>query len=144
MEDSLTSAQGVICFQFLPPNRYYLVIESPVFVSTTPNTMLVSLDDVALPVVVEFGAQPIALTTTPTVEPTPQDELYDFTVPDTSTPPPGFRLSTPGVFLYARNTVFLLESQSSGIALGSLGINQLTSVLQNLPQTTNNLPRILM
>ncbi len=57
MDDSPTAAQGVICFQFLPPGQYSLQITSAVYTPTTPDTVTASIGAGTLPTVVEYGAR---------------------------------------------------------------------------------------
>lgn len=57
LAQSPTAAQGVICFQFLAPGQYSMIITSPDYAPTTPNTVTASISDGALPTVVEFGGQ---------------------------------------------------------------------------------------
>jgi hypothetical protein len=61
LADSPTAAQGVICFQFLAPGQYSLIITSPEFNPTTPNTVTASISEGTLPTVVEFGGMRTAL-----------------------------------------------------------------------------------
>jgi len=60
LADSPTAAQGVICFQFLPPGQYTIVVTSAEYRATTPDTMTVTLVGGELPSVLEFGAQSVA------------------------------------------------------------------------------------
>lgn len=57
LSESPTAAQGVICFQFLAPGQYSLIITSADYVPTTPNTVTASISEGTLPTVVEFGGQ---------------------------------------------------------------------------------------
>jgi hypothetical protein len=57
MDDSPTAAQGVICFQFLPPGQYSMQITSAVYTPTTPDTVTASIGTGTLPTVVEYGAR---------------------------------------------------------------------------------------
>lgn len=57
MDDSPTAAQGVICFQFLPPGQYSLQITSALYTPTTPDTVTASIGVGTLPTVVEYGAR---------------------------------------------------------------------------------------
>ena len=57
LSSSPTAAQGVICFQFLAPGQYTMIITSPDYLSTTPNTVSAEISDGTLPTVVEFGGQ---------------------------------------------------------------------------------------
>jgi hypothetical protein len=59
LADSPTAAQGVICFQFLPPGQYTIQVTSAEYQSTTPDTMTVTLVGGELPAVLEFGAQSV-------------------------------------------------------------------------------------
>ena len=61
LSDSPTAAQGVICFQFLAPGQYSMILTSPEFTPTTPNTVTASISDGTLPTVVEYGGQRMAL-----------------------------------------------------------------------------------
>jgi hypothetical protein len=61
LSESPTAAQGVICFQFLAPGQYSLVITSPDYAPTTPNTVSAAISEGTLPTVVEFGGQRLAL-----------------------------------------------------------------------------------
>lgn len=65
LDTAPTAAQGVVCFQFLPPGQYSVVITSADYAATTPDTITTTIADGGLPTVVEFGAQPF-------VVPTPQ------------------------------------------------------------------------
>ena len=60
LADSPTAAQGVICFQFLPPGQYTIQVTSAEYQATTPDTMTVTLVGGELPAVLEFGAQSVA------------------------------------------------------------------------------------
>lgn len=60
LADSPTAAQGVICFQFLPPGQYTIQVTSAEYQATTPDTMTVTLIGGELPAVLEFGAQSVA------------------------------------------------------------------------------------
>lgn len=57
MDDSPTAAQGVICFQFLPPGQYSLQITSPLYAPTTSDTATAVIGAGTLPTVVEYGAR---------------------------------------------------------------------------------------
>lgn len=59
LAESPTAAQGVICFQFLPPGQYSIQVTAAEYVATTPDTMTVTLRGGELPAVLEFGAQNI-------------------------------------------------------------------------------------
>lgn len=59
LAESPTAAQGVICFQFLPPGQYTIQVTTAEYVATTPDTMTVTLRGGELPAVLEFGAQSI-------------------------------------------------------------------------------------
>ncbi|MBK9122368.1 MAG: hypothetical protein IPM16_04490 [Chloroflexi bacterium] len=59
LAESPTAAQGVICFQFLPPGQYSIQVTAAEYVATTPDTMTVTLRGGELPAVLEFGAQSI-------------------------------------------------------------------------------------
>lgn len=77
LANSPTAAQGVICFQFLPPGQYTIVVTSAEYRATTPDTMTVTLVGGELPAVLEFGAQSVSTlvelqTTEPEVEHTPE------------------------------------------------------------------------
>src|SRR5690606_17480736 len=61
LSESPTAAQGVICFQFLAPGQYSLIITSADYVPTTPNTVTASITEGTLPTVVEFGGQRLVL-----------------------------------------------------------------------------------
>ncbi|MBZ0303310.1 MAG: hypothetical protein K8J31_26445 [Anaerolineae bacterium] len=61
LSESPTAAQGVICFQFLAPGQYTLILTSPDFAATTPNTVTASISEGTLPTVVEFGGQRLDL-----------------------------------------------------------------------------------
>lgn len=60
LADSPTAAQGIICFQFLPPGQYTIQVTSAEYQATTPATMTVTLVGGELPAVLEFGAQSVA------------------------------------------------------------------------------------
>ncbi|NWG18075.1 MAG: hypothetical protein HXY41_15735 [Chloroflexi bacterium] len=79
MESSPTSAQGVICFQFLPTGQYTVVITSAAYTATTPETITTSITESGLPTVVDFGAQvttiPEAATASPTTTAPPLDVM---------------------------------------------------------------------
>lgn len=60
LADSPTAAQGIICFQFLPPGQYTIQVTSAEYQATTPGTMTVTLVGGELPAVLEFGAQSVA------------------------------------------------------------------------------------
>ncbi len=59
LADSPTAAQGVICFQFLPPGQYTIQVTSAEYHATTPDAMTVTLVGGELPSVLEFGAQSV-------------------------------------------------------------------------------------
>lgn len=61
LSESPNRAQGVICFQFLAPGQYSLIITSADYTPTTPNTVTASITEGTLPTVVEFGGQRIAV-----------------------------------------------------------------------------------
>jgi hypothetical protein len=61
LSSSPTAAQGVICFQFLAPGQYSMIITSADYAPTTPNTVTAAISEGTLPTVVEFGGQQIAL-----------------------------------------------------------------------------------
>ncbi|HLV37542.1 MAG TPA: hypothetical protein VKY59_20660 [Spirillospora sp.] len=61
LSESPNRAQGVICFQFLAPGQYSLIITSADYVPTTPNTVTASITEGTLPTVVEFGGQRLVL-----------------------------------------------------------------------------------
>jgi hypothetical protein len=61
LSESPNRAQGVICFQFLAPGQYSLIITSADYTPTTPNTVTASIVAGAQPTVVEFGGQRMAL-----------------------------------------------------------------------------------
>jgi threonine/homoserine/homoserine lactone efflux protein len=60
LSSSPTAAQGVICFQFLAPGQYSMIITSADYLPTTPNTVTAAISEGTLPTVVEFGGQKIA------------------------------------------------------------------------------------
>src|SRR5690606_15345659 len=60
LADSPTAAQGIICFQFLPPGQYTIQVTSAEYRATTPETMTVTLVGGELPAVLEFGAQSVS------------------------------------------------------------------------------------
>ncbi len=57
LESSPTAAQGVICFQFLASGQYSMIVTSPDYFPTTPNTVSADISEGTLPTVVEFGGQ---------------------------------------------------------------------------------------
>ena len=59
LSESPTAAQGVICFQFLAPGQYSMIVTSAEYSPTTPNTVTASISEGTLPTVVEFGGQRI-------------------------------------------------------------------------------------
>jgi hypothetical protein len=61
LSESPNRAQGVICFQFLTPGQYSLIITSADYAPTTPNTVTASIAEGTLPTVVEFGGQRLAM-----------------------------------------------------------------------------------
>jgi hypothetical protein len=61
LAESPTAAQGVICFQFLAPGQYSMIITSAAYSPTTPNTVTASISEGTLPTVVEFGGQRLAI-----------------------------------------------------------------------------------
>lgn len=60
LSESPNRAQGVICFQFLAPGQYSLIITSADYAPTTPNTVTAAITEGTLPTVVEFGGQRLA------------------------------------------------------------------------------------
>lgn len=60
LSESPNRAQGVICFQFLAPGQYSLIITSAEYAPTTPNTVTAAITEGTLPTVVEFGGQRLA------------------------------------------------------------------------------------
>lgn len=73
LSESPNRAQGVICFQFLAPGQYSLIITSANYSPTTPNTVTASIVAGSQPTVVEFGGQRLALE--PAANPTPARDL---------------------------------------------------------------------
>lgn len=60
LADSPTAAQGVICFQFLTPGDYTIVVASATYNPTTTNTFSASISEGTLPTVVTYGGQRIS------------------------------------------------------------------------------------
>jgi hypothetical protein len=77
LADSPNAAQGVICFQFLPPGEYSLIITSAEYVATTPNTVSATISEGTLPTVTEFGGQLLAVPDTTTAASQPLDLQQD-------------------------------------------------------------------
>lgn len=63
LSDSPTAAQGVICFQFLPPGQYTMIVTSADYAPTTPNTVTAAISEGTLPTVVEYGGQRMTVET---------------------------------------------------------------------------------
>ncbi len=61
LSQSPTAAQGVICFQFLAPGQYSMIITSPEYAATTPNTVTAAITEGTLPTVVTFGGQQLVV-----------------------------------------------------------------------------------
>jgi hypothetical protein len=65
MDQSPTSAQGIVCFQFLQPGEYTISISSAQFQATTPTSLTTTVEAQGAPTVMEFGAQRISTIGTP-------------------------------------------------------------------------------
>ncbi|MBZ0279084.1 MAG: hypothetical protein K8I60_23260, partial [Anaerolineae bacterium] len=57
MDESPTSAQGVICFQGLPGGQYTVAITSAEYTATTPDLITTTIAADGLPTVVEYGGR---------------------------------------------------------------------------------------
>lgn len=63
LSESPTAAQGVICFQFLSPGQYTMIVTSADYAPTTPNTVTAAISEGTLPTVVEYGGQRMTVET---------------------------------------------------------------------------------
>lgn len=105
LDQSPTSAQGVVCFQQLPAGQYTMNITSADYTSTTPTTMTTALADGDLPVVMEFGGRRAAALVTPTPVPTngglDRDSLARIVISALGTLVVVAGMVVLGVFIYA-------------------------------------------
>jgi hypothetical protein len=63
IEDSPTRSQGLICFRDLAPNTYTISGTSAGYLATTSDQLTATLTEGDLPVVFDFGGQPLVATT---------------------------------------------------------------------------------
>ena len=59
LDDSPNRAQGVICFQFLEPGQYTLMISTADYTPTTPSSFTATISAGNIPTVVQFGGEQI-------------------------------------------------------------------------------------
>lgn len=59
IEDSPTRSQGLICFRDLSPNTYTLAVITAAYQPTTDDQLTVTLAEGDLPIVLDFGGQPL-------------------------------------------------------------------------------------
>ena len=57
LDSSPMAAQGVICFQFLQPGEYTLVVSSAARAATGDTSFTQRIDEGALPILVDYGAR---------------------------------------------------------------------------------------
>lgn len=57
LEQSANATQGLVGFQYLVPGQYTLIVAAPELTATTPLEFTTTIQDGALPTVVEFGGQ---------------------------------------------------------------------------------------
>jgi threonine/homoserine/homoserine lactone efflux protein len=62
LENSTRAAFGEYCFQFLAAGQYSVTVGGAEFTATTPDTMTASVSETGAPVVMPFGGQRLAAT----------------------------------------------------------------------------------
>ena len=60
LAESPNAAQGVICFQFLAPGSYSMIVTSADYTATTPTTFEATISQGSIPTLVTFGGQRVS------------------------------------------------------------------------------------
>ncbi len=63
LESSTRAAFGEYCFQFLEAGQYSVTVSGAEFTATTPDTMTAAISETGAPVVMQYGGQRLASTT---------------------------------------------------------------------------------